>query len=167
MDHEPSVAAIFAGAGVAALVAALQELVFHGWLLWRLGERWGRAQALAITGVAFVAIHLDRPGETTAGLIGLFLFAVAAGAGALRAGGVAWAIGFHFAWNLLQGPLLGLPDSGATPAASALAGRTAGPAWVSGGTAGLEGGAPALVIFLVLAIWLLRPSPRARSGANR
>jgi hypothetical protein len=160
-------AAVLAGVGVALLVALAQELAVHGWLLRRLERALGRLAAIGVTSLGFAAIHLGRPGETPAGLIGLFLFASVAGAGALRSGALAWAVGFHFAWNAAQDQLLGLADSGARPSASVFAAAAAGPSLLSGGSAGLEASAPALLLFGAAALWLLRPRGDARSGANR
>jgi hypothetical protein len=49
-------------------------------------------------------------------------------------------IGMHFIWNFLQGFFVGLPVSGLMFSASVLTARVQGPAWLTGGNYGPEGG---------------------------
>jgi membrane protease YdiL (CAAX protease family) len=154
---------------VAELVAisAAQELVFRGWLL-RALKRLGFWPAAILAGGAFVAVHLARPGETAAGLSGLFVFALLAAAGVRRAGTVAWAVGLHAGWNLVQDVVLGLPDGGLASRAGWLQAHLVGPAWLTGGGAGPEGGAPALLLMAVALLALGRIArPADRDTAPR
>ena len=67
------------------------------------------------------------------------------------------AIGLHFAWNFVQGPLLGFPVSGIA-AGGLQQVHDAGPAWLSGGAygpeAGLVGIAFRFVIIAMVVLWL-------------
>jgi membrane protease YdiL (CAAX protease family) len=134
-------------AGRLCLIALAQELLFRGWLPRALAPL-GFWPAAALGGLAFAAIHLGRAGETPAGLRGLFIFSLLAAAAVRRTGTLWWAVGFHMAWNLTQDIALGLPDAGEAAAAGWLAARPQGPAWLTGGSAGPEGGAPAQLLML-------------------
>jgi hypothetical protein len=155
----PTTADRLGGAAELVLVSAVQELAFRG-LLQRALAPLGFWPAATLGGAAFVAIHLRRSGETAAGLCGLFLFALLASAGVRRSGTVSWAIGFHVAWNLVQDVVLGLPDGGIQSAPGLLGARADGPAWLTGGGAGPEGGAPTLLLTAAALLVLTREPHR-------
>lgn len=71
--------------------------------------------------------------------------------------GLVLAIGLHFAWNFVQGPLLGFPVSG-IGAGGLQQVHDAGPVWLSGGAygpeAGLVGVAFRFVIIALVLLWL-------------
>jgi membrane protease YdiL (CAAX protease family) len=83
-----------------ALQATQEEVVFRGYLLTRLAA-WTKRPCIAvlIMTVAFTAIHLH---SNPAAKVGIALFAVAFGAGCIRAGTLAPLIGLHAAHNTLE-----------------------------------------------------------------
>jgi membrane protease YdiL (CAAX protease family) len=138
-----------------SLIAFAQELVFRGWLL-RAVAPLGFWPAAGLTSLAFAAIHFGRPGETPAGLGGLVMFGLLAAMGVRRTGTLWWAVGFHAAWNVTQDVVLGLPDGGSAARPGWLAADVDGPAWLTGGGAGPEGGAPPILLMLLSAALLTR-----------
>jgi membrane protease YdiL (CAAX protease family) len=150
--------AILAAAGRLCLISIVQELVFRGWLLRILVPGAGFWGAALLAGAAFVAIHVGHPGETPAGLAGLFVFALLTAAGVRRSGTVWWAAGFHSAWNLTQDLVLGLPDGGERAGLRLLAAQVEGPAWLTGGDTGPEGGLAAQLLLVAALVWLARSS---------
>ncbi|MFQ5577198.1 MAG: CPBP family intramembrane glutamate endopeptidase, partial [Anaerolineae bacterium] len=99
------------------------------------------------------------------GLIGLF-----AARYALREGGVGGVFGFHAVWNWAQGNVFGLAVSGvSSTGGSFITLQENGPAWLTGGAFGPEGG---VVVTLLLGlatgalVWLGRRQKKpAEPGA--
>jgi hypothetical protein len=74
-------------------------------------------------------------------------------------------LGVHWGWNLALGSIFGLPISGVRFFSNPiLRGHDNGPAWLTGGTYGIEGGVACTVTLIVftLLIWrtrLVAPDP--------
>ncbi len=134
--------------------AAAEESVFRGYALQTLMRSWPLWLALLPTSVPFALVHLLNPnvsrGFTMANtvLAGVWL-AVAYS----RTRSLWFPLGLHLSWNWTMGALLGIPVSGITRITpeTLLHSTDAGPAWLTGGSYGLEGGA-ACTLALVLAI---------------
>lgn len=153
--------------GVLLLVAALaEEAVFRGYPL----QTFTRAALVLfgvfLTSVVFAVVHLPNPnvvpGATLANtaLAGVWL-AVAY----LKTRSLWFPLGAHFGWNWALGWVFGLPISGTRIVSNPLLrGHDFGPAWLTGGNYGLEGGVAgtiALAVFILLT-WrtrLVSPTP--------
>jgi membrane protease YdiL (CAAX protease family) len=153
--------------GSLLFVAALaEEAAFRGYplqTLTRAGLMW---LGVILTSVPFGFAHLWNPnvvpGITFANtaLAGVWL-----GIAYLKTRSLWFPLGVHWGWNWALGWLFGLPISGASLASnSLLRGEDAGPAWLTGGNYGIEGGVACTVALLVftLFIWrtrLVAPTP--------
>jgi len=117
-----------------------EELMLRGYLLTIVRETVGTRAAVIGTSVMFGLLHLANPGSTATSLLvvmlaGVFLATVRLALSSLWA---AWMA--HLAWNFTMAVLLHASVSGIefqTPVYKAV---TAGPAWLSGGEWGPEGG---------------------------
>jgi membrane protease YdiL (CAAX protease family) len=133
------------------LVGYYEELVFRGYILQNLIEGSGLVWALLISSILFGGLHLINPNATG------FSLASITGAGLLMAyGWIAtgrlWLpIGLHIAWNFFQGAVFGFPVSG-IPIEGLLHIQDAGPAWLTGGEFGPEGG---LIVLPAMALGAL------------
>jgi len=122
---------VLAGARGAGLLVALvgvglapgvgEELLFRGWLLRALRVRLGAAAAVAISSLCFGALHLDPAQSLAAGVLGLWLGAVAVATGSTRA-----SILCHVANNVVAVLGASLPDPGVLGLAAAVAALAAG-----------------------------------------
>jgi hypothetical protein len=63
-------------------------------------------------------------------------------------------IGLHAGWNIMQGPVFGVPVSG-NPAHGLLRSRLSGPTLLSGGSFGLEASIIALTICTAAGVWFV------------
>ncbi|MFI5245505.1 MAG: CPBP family intramembrane glutamic endopeptidase [Gemmatimonadales bacterium] len=145
------------GAFVVLLPAAFaEELALRGYLLTTLIDGVGTPFAVAITSVLFAVLHLLNPDPTflsvgMVALAGVFLAAIRLTTGSLWA---AW-IG-HLAWNLVQAVMLHAPVSGLPLPTPGYRLEDHGPAWLTGGSWGPEGGLAAAAGMLVATFLLVR-----------
>ena len=140
-------------------VAALhEEVAFRGYPFQRLIESIGAWPAIAVLSVLFALMHLGNPDAT--------VFAVfnTAAIGALLAVAYVftrsmWLVwGIHWGWNLVLAVAYGLAVSG-YETDGPVDGSVAGPAWLTGGAYGIEGGASgsvAIVFGFGMLLWLVR-----------
>lgn len=137
------------------LIGLYEEVLFRG-ILFRVLEGWlGTYAAVALSALAFGFVHGANPGASSMATLFIALEAGILLAAVYRlTGNLWWAVGLHWAWNLFQGPVFGVPVSGIelqTPLRAALTGPEA---W-TGGAFGPENGLVALVLATGLGIYLL------------
>ena len=147
------------------VAAALEEVVFRGFLL-RLWKRTaGSGVSLAVTSVTFALLHSGNPSAAPMALLNTVLAGIALGLLALRSGSLWPPLSLHFMWNAAQGPLLGLPVSGLLANGFAVLPMAPGRGLLAGGSYGFEGGLSATLV-LALGCGLLSGWNRARSPAS-
>lgn len=125
---------------VLLLAALAEEVVCRGYLLTAVGDGLGRWPAVLITSVLFGLAHIPNAGSTVQSVLlvtlaGIFLAAVRIVFASLYA---AWTA--HAAWNWVLAVPLHAPVSGIQFDAPDYRAVSSGPAWVSGGQWGPEGG---------------------------
>jgi len=125
--------------------ALAEEVLCRGYVLTVIRERIGTAGAIGATSFAFGLLHVSNPGWTMASvgivaLAGIFLAAVRVAYDSLYA---AWAA--HVAWNWVMAVPLHAPVSGLRFEAPDYRTVSAGPAWITGGAWGPEGGLAAVL----------------------
>jgi abortive infection protein len=147
------IAVVILGAGIGAGIA--EELVFRG-IAYRLMEQlFGTWAAFVGSGLLFGIMHITNPGSSLWGGISVAL------AGGLLFGVIyaltrsLWVtIGYHAAWNVVQGPLLGVPVSG-NELPAFLQTTVNGPDWLTGGAFGAEGSVITVVLMFGVTIALV------------
>ncbi|MBM3457089.1 MAG: CPBP family intramembrane metalloprotease [Armatimonadetes bacterium] len=157
----PGWAVLLVSLGILLPPAAVEELACRGYLYRALGRSWGPMGAVLGNALVFAVLHAANPGFEASPLawVGLFLSGVYLTA-AYRVTGNLWLVTFlHAGWNLMEGPVLGLPVSGTAPPISCLQTLVSGPPLWTGGEFGPEAG---LLLCLLLPIhmgllWLIRP----------
>lgn len=149
-----------AGMSSLLLVAALaEEAMFRGYGLQTLSRARLAALGALLTSVPFGLAHLLNPNATAAFT---FINTTVAGlwfaAAYLRTRSLWLPLGLHWAWNWALGGFFGLPVSGVTLFANPLLRATdSGPAWLTGGSYGIEGGLAgtiALTLFTLI-VWYM------------
>jgi membrane protease YdiL (CAAX protease family) len=136
--------------------ALYEEGLFRA-IIFRLTERsLGTWISLALSAVLFGAAHLQNPNAT---LIGAVAIAVEAGvllAALYQLTGSLWAaVGLHWAWNVFEGAVYGVPVSGIPIPRGILTARLAGPTLWTGGAFGPEAGVIAMAIGVAAGLGLL------------
>lgn len=127
-----------------------EEVFFRGFMFRLLNARLGSTVAVLVTGAVFGMSHAANPGAGLWGGISITLLAGLLLSGAYLLTGRLWlGIGIHFAWNAVQSGVFGIVVSGATSNRGILDGRLTGPEWLSGGSTGIEGSVPLVVLSVV------------------
>lgn len=138
------------------LVAVFEEVIFRGILFRMIDDRWNTVVALIVSALVFGFMHLPNPGAT---VWSSFAIAVEAGlllGAAYKYTGTLWLpIGIHWAWNYVQGNVLGFAVSGNPVSEKIFSPIITGPDWVTGGVFGAEASVPAVVMGLLLTAILL------------
>jgi membrane protease YdiL (CAAX protease family) len=144
---------------VLLFVAALaEEAIFRGYPLQTLTRARLAWVGVLLTSLPFALVHLRNPNVvpvvtfTNTALAGLWL-AVAY----LRTRSLWLPLGVHWGWNWALGWLFGLPISGITLVSNPLLrGNDLGPAWLTGGSYGIEGGVACTIALAVFTLFLWR-----------
>lgn len=153
----------WAGAYLVAVGAGIgEELLFRGMMYRMVEQLLGTWVAVLASALLFGFAHAANPGATTwssiaialeAGLLIAFLYA------ATRS---LWmTIGFHAAWNFVQGPVLGVNVSG-NELPSIFHSTVSGPVWLTGGNFGVEASVVSVSILVLVAAGLAVLAVRRR-----
>ncbi len=159
------------------LAAMSEEISFHGYPFQRLIEAIGGAGAIVVTSLLFGTAHMINPHATAWSVTNTVLFGALMGLAYLRTRQLWLPIGIHAGWNWFLGFAFGLPLSGFTIFAAVVKGTAEGPATLTGGSYGVEGGALATVASLagMVAVWRVTHSgalvmvaaPSAEAASNQ
>ncbi|HEV7397919.1 MAG TPA: type II CAAX endopeptidase family protein, partial [Pyrinomonadaceae bacterium] len=141
-----------ASTGGLFLVGALaEEALFRGYPLQTLTRARLAWLAILLTSLPFAAVHLSNP-NVAAGFtfVNTALAGVWLAAAYLRTRSLWFPLGVHWAWNWTLGSVLGLPVSGLNLAKhTLLKGYDLGPAWLTGGDYGIEGGLACTIVLII------------------
>ena len=141
------------------IAAAGEEAIFRGYPLQTMARSQLEWVAIIITSVIFSYGHLGNPNAVPG-----FTFANTAIAGVwlavayLKTHNLWFPLGIHWAWNWTMGAVLGLPVSGIeslTPHPF-LRAIDLGPAWLTGGSYGIEGGAACTIALIISTLFIWR-----------
>ncbi|MDO4791318.1 MAG: type II CAAX endopeptidase family protein [Buchananella hordeovulneris] len=121
------------GAGVA------EEVIFRGALLRSLEDVFGTWTAVLVSGLLFGLVHAGNPNATWWSSLAIGLEAgMLLGLLYVATRSLWLVIAFHAAWNIVQGPILGIPVSGTPVGPSLLLTESHGSLWLTGGSFGIE-----------------------------
>jgi len=121
------------------VAAADEELVFRGYPFQRLVEVAGPLLAVLAVSALFGAAHLRNPFQNWISTLNTALVGVLLAICYLRTRALWLPLGIHFAWNFVQGYVLGMPVSGVAFPHGILQAKISGPFWLTGGAYGPEG----------------------------
>jgi len=145
--------------GVLFIVGALaEEAMFRGYPLQTLTRAKLAWLGILLTSLPFALVHLNNP-NVAAG----FTFINTALAGLwlalayLKTRSLWFPLGVHWAWNWALNSVLGLPVSGLKLTSHPLFfGTDLGPAWLTGGSYGIEGGLACTVALVISILFIGR-----------
>ncbi|MCH9276300.1 CPBP family intramembrane metalloprotease [Bifidobacterium amazonense] len=133
-----------------------EEIMMRGILLRLTEESLGSWGAVILSAFVFGIIHWSNPDGTLWGGIAIAIEAgLLFGAIYLATRSLWWCMGFHFMWNIAEGPIFGSIVSGTGEQGSWLVARWSGPDWLTGGSFGLEASIVPVIVLGGVAIALL------------
>ena len=158
---------------VFVLVALREEFRARGYALFTLSSGIGFWPAAILSATYFGYSHYGNSGEDWVGLFNAGAFGLLMCFLLRRTGNLWMPIGLHMAFDWGQTYFYGVADSGQVLRGHLLNSRSAGPAWLSGGTVGPEGSLLGTLMIVLLwcicAAWLREvkyPKPRLDSGRS-
>ncbi|GAA2593377.1 type II CAAX endopeptidase family protein [Winogradskya consettensis] len=152
--------------GIMSSVAVNEEMLFRGVIFRIMEERLGTVVALVISSVLFGLTHLVNHGATVWGTVAIAIEGGTMMVAAYVLTRSLWLpIGIHFAWNLTEAGIFGVPTSGTTPTATLWHTTLDGNSALTGGTFGPEASLTALLVCAIPTVFMLRRA--ARNGQFR
>jgi uncharacterized protein len=150
---------LLTSAPIFIIAAAWEEAIFRGYPLQTMARSHLAWVAIILTSIIFSWGHLDNPNVVPG-----FTFANTAIAGAwlavayLKTRDLWFPLGIHWAWNWTMGAVLGLPVSGIERLTPEPLWRATdlGPAWLTGGAYGIEGGAACTIALIASTLFIWR-----------
>lgn len=142
-----------------------EEVLFRGYILENVRDRWGVAWAVGVSSLTFAALHGSNTSFGVLPFLNLILFGVATALYKLRIdGGQLWGVfAIHSIWNWLQQVVFGLPNSGNASSPDntlfTIQPNFGLPEPIWGGGFGPEGTLAATVVLLALIVATLRVKP--------
>ena len=151
----PVPADLFAGLGLMGLIAFSEEIVFRGYVLGNLLESLNKWLALIISAALFALVHSGNPEVSVIAIINVFVAGILLGINYVYTRNLWFSIVFHFAWNFLQGPVLGFDVSG-LELESLVQADARGSILLTGGKFGFEASVIETALFLISIFLLFR-----------
>jgi uncharacterized protein len=154
-----------------ALPAAAEEAVFRGYPFRALVEGIGPVGATLIMSALFAWVHGVNPNVGHFGMLNIFAAGIMLSLAVLWTGSLWFASAVHLGWNWAMAALLDLPVSGLDLFDAPLYDAApTGPAWLTGGAFGPEGGVAGSmgVLLAVVLLWrFARRTPHRPVPAER
>lgn len=131
--------------------AASEETLFRGYLL----QTFTRSRAVVIgvgfTSLLFALAHNGNPDASRMSLLNTLIAGIWFAAAYLKTRDLWFPFGVHLAWNWLQGPVFGINVSGIAQFSPdpVMRATDTGPAWLTGGSYGIEGGVACTLALLI------------------
>jgi len=139
--------------GMGALV---QEFFFRGIVFRNLEEMLGSWGAMAAIALIFGAVHLGNENATMWTSLALIFADILLTATYMLTRRLWMVWGLHMGWNFMQDGVFGMPNSGITSLKSWITSAVEGPAWITGGSFGIEASYLAIGLSVLVALVLLR-----------
>ena len=141
----------------------IQEIIFRG-AIFRITRDWlGVWWALGISSILFGLIHILSATATVQSVVAITLQAGVLLASAYMLTNRLWLpIGIHVAWDFANDGIFGVGSSGSTGETirGLLQAKLTGPAFLSGGTAGVEASLVSVILVLAVSIYMFRKATR-------
>jgi len=121
--------------------AVFEEVIFRGYVFYILLQTWGVQNAIIVSSILFSLAHLIKhPRTPILFTINAFIFGLLAALCRDYTGAIWLPIGLHFGWNVVSGPIFGLPCAGRTYERGVVVSDVSGPYWLTGGLYSLDAG---------------------------
>lgn len=140
------------------VAGAVEELMCRGYLLQVLLESVGEVPAILTTSILFGVLHWQNPFMTTFSTVNLIIAGCVFAIAYLKTRSLWLPTALHVSWNFCQGFIYSQPVSGIALHHTVFHVTATGPAWLTGGTFGPEGGFLSTLASLGLIGYLINTS---------
>ena len=142
VSTEAVVMTLIISLAIFAAAAAFEEALFRGYMLQTFLRSDMALFAVLLTSTLFATVHNANPNATLLSWVNTFLAGIWFAVSYLKTRTLWMPFGLHLAWNWVQGSVFGVEVSGLTDIITAPIMREIdkGPAWLTGGEYGIEGG---------------------------
>ncbi len=150
---------LIVSAALFVLAALAEEALFRGYPLQTTARAGLMVFGILLTSLAFAAAHMQNPNfDIKLPFMNLIFAGAWLAVAYLRTRSLWFPLGVHWAWNWALGSVFGLPVSGITNLAAhpLMRGSDLGPAWLTGGNYGIEGGLACTITLVVSTIFIWR-----------
>ena len=121
--------------------AVFEEVIFRGYVYYVLFRYGGDNVAIVVSSLVFSLAHLIKHSHTPRLFaVNALIFGLLAATCRCYTHSLWLPIGLHFGWNVMSGPILGLPYSGRRYENGVVESRVSGPEWLTGGLYSLDAG---------------------------
>lgn len=133
-----------------AAAAAFEEALFRGYILQTMMRSGLVLPGILLTSILFATVHNANPNATLFSWTNTFIAGIWFASAYVKTRDLWLVTGMHLTWNWMQGSLFGIEVSGLTDIISAplLKEIDHGPAWLTGGNYGVEGGIAATIALI-------------------
>jgi uncharacterized protein len=139
--------------------AAFEEAFLRGYTLQTFSRAGLAVFGVVLTSLIFATMHNNNPGANPLSWLNTFLAGIWFAVAYFKTRDLWFPFGLHLAWNWFQGSIFGISVSGLDQLAPAplMKATDTGPAWLTGGGYGLEGGVACTValVFSTALIYFL------------
>lgn len=134
-----------------------EELWCRGYMYEKINVHYPLWVAAVVNGVFFGLIHMFNPGVSVLAIADIIVCGIAYSLLRWYSGSIWTCMGIHTAWNFTQNFLFGLPNSGLVSEMSVfhLDAFVDNGSWIYDYSFGVEGGVPAVLVDLLLAVVIL------------
>lgn len=140
--------------------AVFEEVIFRGYVFFLLYEAGGPHLAIVGSSAVFAIAHVVKhPSIPLLYALNAFIFGMLAATARFFTGTLWLPIGLHFGWNVVSGPILGLPVSGRAYERGVVISDVSGPEWLTGGSHSLDAGFLGTVALVLAAVGLVALIP--------
>jgi membrane protease YdiL (CAAX protease family) len=144
---------------VFAAAAAFEEALFRGYILQTFIRSDLTVFGIILTSLLFASIHNSNPSANLISWTNTFIAGIWFGIAYLKTRDLWFPTALHLAWNWAQGSIFGIEVSGLTDISKnpLLREMDLGPAWLTGGSYGMEGGVATTIALIAstVAIWFI------------
>lgn len=160
--HFDSVA-FFSSLAAFFVVAVGEEVLFRGIIYRLIDQKWGMWPSLIVSALLFGFTHIFNDNATVWSSVAISIEAGLLLAVIYKYTGSLWApIGLHWAWNFIQGPILGFAVSG-NDTKSMFTAVISGPEILSGGAFGAEASIIACLVGLAASVYLVLKADKRKA----
>lgn len=140
--------------------AVFEEIIFRGYIFYLVMQTWGVPSAILVSSVIFSIAHvIKHPQTPIIFTVNALFFGVLAALSRYYTGALWLPIGLHFGWNVVAGPILGLPYCGRTYDRGVIVSEVSGPEWLTGGLYSLDAGVLGTAALIIAAAGLIAVAP--------